>query len=53
MATKKAAQKEARELRKEHPNLTVNVKEISKGNWGCRFSPKGKRDKYIFKGYGR
>lgn len=46
MASKKTAQKEARELRKKYPHKTVNVKEITKGNWGCRFSPKGKRDSY-------
>jgi hypothetical protein len=46
MPTKKEAQKEARVLRKTHKNLTVNTKEISKGNFGNRFSPKGKRDKY-------
>jgi hypothetical protein len=46
MANKKAAQKEARELRKKYPHKTVNVKEISKGNYGCRFSTKGERDKF-------
>ena len=44
MASIKAAQAEARKLRKQFPNATVNVKEITEGNWGCRFSPKGKRD---------
>jgi hypothetical protein len=33
MASKKAAQAEARKLRKQFPNVTVNVKEITKGNW--------------------
>jgi len=46
MATKKTAQAEARKLRKQYPRKTVNVKEITKGNWGCRFSPKGIRDKF-------
>ena len=46
MATKKATQKEARSLRKKYPNKTVNVVQITRGNWGIRFSPKGKRDKY-------
>ena len=46
MATKKVAQAEARRLRRKYPSKTVNVKEISKGNWGCRFSPKVKRDVY-------
>ena len=44
MASKKSAQAEARRLRKKYPKKTVNVVEITKGNWGCRFSPKGKRD---------
>ena len=44
MAKKTIAQATARKLRKKHPNKTVNVVEITKGNWGCRFSPKGKRD---------
>lgn len=48
MSTKKQAQAEARRLRKKYPNKTVNVKEITKGNWGVRFSPKGKRDKYRY-----
>jgi hypothetical protein len=46
MSSKKVAQKEARELRKKYPNKTVNVKEITKGNWGVRFSLKNKRDKF-------
>ena len=46
MASKKAAQAEARILRKRYPHKTVNVKQITKGNWGCRFSPKGKRDTF-------
>lgn len=49
MASKKAAQAEARKLRKKYPNRTVNVKQITKGNWGCRFSSKGKRDTYNYK----
>ena len=49
MASKKAAQAEARKLRKLFPNATVNVKEITKGNWGCRFSSKGKRDILSYK----
>jgi len=51
MATKKAAQAEARRLRKKYPNKTVNVKEISKGNWGTRFSPKKKRDMFNYRKY--
>ena len=47
MATKKAAQAEARRLRKENPNKTVNVREITKGNWGVRLSPKGERDTWV------
>jgi len=48
---KKAAQREAanlrRSLKKVHGDkLTVNVKEITPGNWGVRFSPKGTRDKF-------
>jgi phenylpyruvate tautomerase PptA (4-oxalocrotonate tautomerase family) len=46
MASFKTAQQEARVLRKNNPKWTVNVKEISPGNWGCRFSKKGTRDKY-------
>ena len=46
MASKKLTQAEARKLRKRYPNKTVNVVEITKGNWGVRFSPKGKRDTY-------
>ncbi len=46
---KKDAENEARILRKKYPNKTVNVKEITKGNWGCRFSPKGTRDKYDYR----
>jgi hypothetical protein len=49
MATKKAAQTEARTLREKYPKKTVNVKQVSKGNWGCRFSEKGKRDKFDYK----
>ena len=49
MASKKQAQAEARKLRKRYPNKTVNVKQVSKGNWGCRFSPKGKRDTFDYK----
>jgi len=47
MTTKKAAQAEAKKLRVRYPMKTVNVVEITLGNWGVRFSPKGKRD--IFK----
>lgn len=49
MATKKAAQAEAKRLRKLFPKKTVNVIEISKGNWGTRFSRKGKRDIFDFR----
>ena len=45
MATKRQAQKEARKLRKKWKSKTVNVVLITKGNWGVRFSPKGKRAK--------
>jgi len=48
MATKKTASAEARQLRKKYKDKTVNVKEITKGNYGVRFSPKGKRDKYKY-----
>ena len=37
------AQREARELRRGWKKFTINVVEITKGNWGVRFSPKGKR----------
>lgn len=47
MSTKREATVEARRLRKNNPTLTVNVKEITVGNWGVRFSPKGTRDKYV------
>ena len=50
MANKKSAQAEAHQLRRKYPNKTVNVVEITKGNWGTRFSPKGKRDTYKFLG---
>ena len=49
---KKAAQREAAQLRRSlsripgQKDLTVNVKEITPGNWGVRFSPKGTRDKF-------
>lgn len=51
MATKKAAKAEAAKLRRrmkkgELVKRTVNVKLITKGNYGVRFSPKGKRDKF-------
>ena len=47
MATKKQAQKEARQLRKEYPNKTVSVVKIKRPNvWGVRFLPKGKRAKF-------
>jgi hypothetical protein len=49
MPTKKHIQLEARQLRKRYPNKTVNVVEVSKGNWGCRFSPKGTRDKFDYR----
>ena len=47
MASKKEAEKEARELRKKYGKTkTLNVVEITKGNWGVRFSAKGKRDRF-------
>ena len=46
---KKEAQKEARHLRGKYPSKTVNVVQVSKGNWGCRFSSKGKRDTFDYK----
>ena len=49
MATKKVAQAEARRLRRKYPKKTVNVVEITKGNWGVRFSPKGKRDTFDYR----
>ncbi len=49
MASKREAQAEARRLRKKYPNKTVNVKQISRGNWGIRFSPKGKRDTFNYR----
>jgi len=49
MASKRATQAEARKLRKKYPNKTVNVVEITKSNWGIRFSPKGKRDTYDYR----
>lgn len=49
MTSKKDAQRQARDLRKRVKNKTVNVKEISTGNWGVRLSPKGKRDKFDYK----
>jgi hypothetical protein len=48
MPSKKHIQAEARQLRKRYPNKTVNVIEVSKGNWGCRFSPKGTRDRFDY-----
>ena len=47
--SKKEAQRTARGLRKQFPNLTVNVKRITRRSWGVRFSPKGKRDKFDYK----
>ena len=47
MATKRVAQAEARRLRRKYPSKTVNVRETTKGNWGTRFSPKGKRDTWV------
>jgi hypothetical protein len=44
MSTKAIAQAEARRLRKKYPGKTVNVRELSRGSYGIRFSPKGKRD---------
>jgi hypothetical protein len=50
MATKKEAQKEARGLRKRYGRTrTVNVVQVSKVNWGCRFSSKGTRDKFDYR----
>lgn len=46
MSVKVVVQTEARRLRKKYPKLTVNVKEITRGNWGIRFSAKGKRDTF-------
>lgn len=46
MSVKVIVQAEARRLRKEYPKLTVNVKEITRGSWGIRFSAKGKRDTF-------
>ena len=34
MVTKREAQRQAQALRREIKNRTVNVKQISKGNWG-------------------
>ena len=48
MASKKEAQSQARRLRKKYPNKTTNVVEISRGNWGVRFSKKGTRDTFNF-----
>lgn len=49
MAKKKEAQRQASQFRRENPKVakrrTINVVEISKGNWGMRFSDKGTRDK--------
>jgi len=54
MTSKREAQKQARQLRyqltkSKLKKLTVNVKQISKGNWGIRFSPKGTRDKFNYR----
>ena len=46
MTTKRAAQSQARKLRKTYKSKTVNVRQITQGNWGVRFSPKGKRDRF-------
>lgn len=46
MATKKQAQATARKLRRQYPDMTVNVKEIAKDVWGVRFSKKGERDRF-------
>lgn len=55
MTSKKEAQGQARRLRKELKEMskmkTVNVKEVSKGNWGVRLSEKGKRDKFNHRSY--
>lgn len=55
MTTKHSAQNQARKARREMRNsyyegygdhTVVNVKEVSKGNFGVRFSKKGTRDKF-------
>lgn len=47
--SKREAQKQARKLRRQISNRTVNVKEIAPGHFGIRFSPKGRRDFYNLK----
>ncbi len=49
MGTRKEAETLARQLRKENKTMAVNVKEITRNNWGIRFSPKGTRDKYDYR----
>ena len=49
MTKRKEAKRRAAKFRRENPKITktrtINVVEISKGNWGMRFSDKGTRDK--------
>jgi hypothetical protein len=53
MTSKRNAQKQAaqvrRDLKKKGIHKTVNVREISKGNFGVRTSPKGKRDTFDYR----
>lgn len=53
MTSKKQAQAQARKFRRDHPKdakrQTVNVVQVSRGNWGIRFSKKGTRSKFDYK----
>lgn len=46
--SKKEIERQARKVRQDTRGLTVNVKLIKEPDvYGVRFSPKGKRDKFI------